>query len=102
MATAGLWRMCRSGEAFLMAAVDGGNVVMASVWSFQDSPEGVYFKCHALTGKRMREWAEKGRDLAYQQARLGGANRIITEGRKGWPAIFTDLREISRVYEVSL
>lgn len=98
----GLWRMCRAGEAFLMIALDGETVIMASVWSFQDSPKGIYFKCHALCGSRMKEWAEDGRDLAYAQARKGGANRIITEGRKGWPAIFTDLREISRVYEVAL
>lgn len=42
---AALWQMCRNGDAMMLVAMDGTEIVMASIWRFQQWDKGTVFRC---------------------------------------------------------
>lgn len=97
-----LWRLCRSGEAYLFVAADGEQVIGASVWQFQSWTSGKKFRCLCLYGERMSEWAEKKQELAKQVAKVGGATSIVTDGRLGWAKRYPKARVLRTTFEMDI
>lgn len=82
-----LWQMCRSGSAFLFVGEDEGRVAFAAVWRFENWPSGAVFRCIAVCGRSMPSWIAQHYAFALEQAKTGGAARIVAEGRPGWPRV---------------
>lgn len=82
-----LWQMCRSGNAFLFVGIEGDAVQFAAVWRFETWPSGMAFRCLAVCGRSMRDWIAQHYEFAQEQASIGGASRIVAEGRPGWPRV---------------
>lgn len=100
-----LWRMCRSGNAYLIYAVDT-ELRMASVWRFETWPSGTVFQCVAICGTRMDQWIAPLAQFAKSHAHIGGADRLIAQGRKGWERalkrVLGPTRVLWQTYEVKL
>lgn len=97
-----LYQMCRAGDAFLFIGYEN-EVKMASVWRFETWPSGVVFRCMALCGKEMGTWIVPLYEFAMSQAAIGGTNRLIAQGRKGWDRAlsrFLKVRVLWQTYEV--
>jgi hypothetical protein len=82
-ATAGeFWQMCRSGNAFLIVAVDGETIKGASIWQFGQAYGRAAFSCLLLVGTQLEKWSADLVAVASEMARSNGA--IITaDGRIG-------------------
>lgn len=93
-----LWQMCRSGNGFLLVAVEGQEILMASVWRFK----GQEFHCEMLWGMRRHLWMNAAREFVEKTARDNGAFRVVTEGRRGWLRLFKDAVMTGNKYEVLL
>lgn len=102
LSTGDLWALARQGQAFLVIAGTDAEIVMASVWRFERWHEGQVFKCLALGGHRIGDWIEEFNDKILSMMREGGANRLVFEGRKGWPHMFAKVghrvRELRSTY----
>lgn len=85
--SADLWQMCRSGNAFLFLGLADNTMQFAAVWRFETWPGGMVFRCIAVCGRNMRDWIAPHYEFALHQAALGGASRIVAEGRPGWPRV---------------
>ena len=100
-----LWQMCRTGNAFLIVGADDG-IKFASVWRFETWPSGVVFRCLSLTGTDMESWISEFSEFVISQAKIGGANRLIAQGRKGWERVVNRMFKQSRIlwqtYEVKI
>lgn len=81
--SAELWQMCRRGDAFLLVGLDQ-EIIMASVWRFETWPSGQVFRCVGLCGSRPELWMRDLYEFAISQAKIGGTDRLIAQGRKGW------------------
>jgi hypothetical protein len=99
ISSADLWQSCRRGESFLIVAHDGEKMQAASVWRPETWLTGRKLRCQALAGKNMKSWLGEMREVATQLARDCGASSIITEGRKGWAAVFPKARILRVLYE---
>lgn len=102
-----LWRQCRSGEAFLIIGIDeNGGIKVASVWRFEAWPSGWVFRCLSLAGVQMSSWLIPFAQFVQEQARKGGSNRLIAQGRKGWERVIKSIYRQSKVlwqtYEVKI
>lgn len=82
-----LWQMCRSGNAFLFIGEADGSVLFAAVWRFETWPTGLVFRCVAVCGRSMRSWIGGHYAFAMEQAKFGGATRLVAEGRHGWSRV---------------
>lgn len=82
-----LWQMCRSGNAFLVVGVKENTLKFAAVWRFETWPTGSVFRCVAVCGRSMGEWIAPHYEFAREKASLGGATRIVAEGRIGWSRV---------------
>lgn len=101
-----LWQMCRSGNAFLMCAVDGDAVVMGAVLQFQKWSKGSVLRCLILGGSEMSRWLPMMPDAVRKLMREGGATRFVFDGRDGWSVALRrnleNARELRTTYEVEL
>lgn len=104
--SADLWQLCRSGNAFLILVGDGASIKAASVWRFETWPSGLVFKCLSLSGDDMPTWIRPFSQFIISQAKIGGSDRLIAEGRKGWERVIKRMFQQSRVlwqtYEVKI
>lgn len=100
-----LWRQCRAGEAFLIVGFDDG-IKVASVWRFENWPSGLVFRCLSLAGVQMGSWLIPFAQFVQEQARKGGTDRLIAQGRKGWERVIKRMYRQSKVlwqtYEVRI
>lgn len=100
-----LWHMCRSGNAFLIVGLEN-EIKVASVWRFETWPSGTVFRCLSLWGKNMNAWIAPFTEFVISQAKIGGTDRLIAQGRKGWERVIRRMFRQSRVlwqtYEVKL
>jgi hypothetical protein len=81
--SAELWQMCRRGDAFLIVGL-GEQIDFASVWRFETWPSGQVFRCVGLCGQHPDQWMRCLYDFAMSQAKVGGTDRLVAQGRKGW------------------
>lgn len=84
-----LWQLCRSGNAFLIVCHDGEEIICASVWRFETWPSGTVFRCLGVCGKSMNLWVSELYAFALSQAKIGGTDRLIAEGRPGWVRVLS-------------
>ena len=94
-----LWGECRGGHAYLCIVRATGRVVGASVWRFEDWTTGRKFRCLGLYGKDFAKWRDDHVKLAKRIMEQGGADSIVTAGRKGWGELFPDAKIIKTLYE---
>lgn len=97
-----LYQMCRSGNAFLFIGYDDA-IKVASVWRFETWPSGTVLRCMALSGRQMGTWIVPLYEFAMSQAAIGGTDRLIAQGRKGWDRAlsrFLKVRVLWQTYEV--
>lgn len=87
MSSADMWQMCRSGNAFLFVGFEDSSLLFAAVWRFETWPSGPVFRCIGVCGRAMKTWISDHYAFALEQAKYGGAQRIIAEGRCGWPRV---------------
>lgn len=78
-----MWQMCRRLDAFLIIGYDT-EIQFAAVWRFETWPSGQVFRCIGLCGSRPEAWMADLYTFAMSQARIGGTDRLIAQGRKGW------------------
>jgi len=96
-----LWTECRSGRAtlFLIVAED---IIGASVWRIERWSTGQVCRCLVLYGKHMIEWKNLHYEKASELARLGHAERLVTEGRTGFAKMFPAAKVLRQTYEMRL
>jgi hypothetical protein len=97
-----LWGLCRSGGAYLFVVADGEHVIGASVWNFEKWSSGRKFRCLALYGERLAEWADQMQDLVKKAARDGGADSLVADGRLGWKRRYPDARVLRETLEMTI
>lgn len=97
-----LWGLCRSGGAYLMVVADGEQIIGASVWNFEKWSSGRKFRCLSLYGEKFGEWAEQMQELVMKVARDGGADSLVTEGRRGWAKRYPQARLLRTTYEMDV
>lgn len=76
------WTMCRSGEAFLIIAVDDAGIHGVTIWKFA----GDYFECLLLVGmpgESADGWFSKVMDFALKLASQNGCKGFGGTGRLG-------------------
>lgn len=93
-----LWQMCRSGNAFLVAAFDDRGVKMGCAVRFERWTNGTILRVLSLVGEDIHSWAEPVKSYLNQMAITGGADRIVAEGRDGWAKIFDEPKAIRQTY----
>lgn len=93
-----LWQMCRSGNAFLIIARDGEDILMATVARFDRWPIGSVLTVLSLAGDRMGEWAEQWREFMESMAKDNGAIGVYSEGRDGWGGIFKGAEKLRSAF----
>jgi hypothetical protein len=81
--SAELWQMCRRMDAFMIVGY-AEELHFVSVWRFEVWPSGQVFRCMALCGSRPEKWMADLYDFAKSQGRIGGTERLVAQGRKGW------------------
>jgi hypothetical protein len=96
-----LWQECRASRAFLLIAVDG-EILGACIWRFETWAGKSVMKCLAAWGTRMAEWEPAMREKSETLARLGGAVKILADGRTGWARRYPKARVVRVLYEVDL
>lgn len=97
-----LWQMCRSGNAFLVVALDDGGPKAMLIMQFQKWTAKTVMRCLAIVGDGVDDWLPLARDFIAQMARDGGATSFVAEGRDGWVKLFPDAKKLRTTYEVSL
>jgi hypothetical protein len=104
--SAELWQMCRTGNGFLIVGIEDQSIVFASVWRFETWPTGVVFRCMSMAGTKMETWIAPFTQFVISQARAGGTDRLIAEGRKGWERVirrmFSQSKVLWQTYEVKI
>lgn len=81
MSTGDFWSLCRSGNAFLIVALDGEDITAVTVWRFTAFG---YFECMMIEGRGAGEWLKPVLDCALKIADDHGLNGIVGIGRTGW------------------
>lgn len=97
-----LWQMARKGEAFLILAHKGEEILQASLWRFDGPLEPESFRCIMLYGQNMKLWYEPMLKFISETARQNGAARLVTKGRRGWLRKCAGAIKINDDYEVDL
>ncbi|MNL22308.1 hypothetical protein D3C87_1436510 [compost metagenome] len=93
-----LWQMCRSGNAFLIIAADESGVHMAVVVRFERWTKGLVLRVISLVGQKVQEWATLAEEFVIDMAKSNGATSVVTDGRDGWPAVFTGLKKLHSTF----
>lgn len=93
-----LWQMCRSGNAFLIVVMEEAGLLMAGVVRFEKWTNGSILRVLSLVGERMADWAEMVKTYLVNMAKVGGASRIVAEGREGWAGIFDEPKKLRSTY----
>lgn len=93
-----LWQMCRSGNAFLVVAMDERGLKMGCAVRFEKWTNGTILRVLSLVGEDLKDWAEQVKTYLNQMAITGGAERIVAEGRDGWAKIFDEPKAIRQTY----
>ena len=93
-----LWQMCRSGNAFLVCALDDYGVKMGCVVRFERWTDGPILRVLSLVGEDLASWAHEVKDYLVGMAKTGGASRIVAEGRGGWAKIFDEPKVLRQTY----
>jgi hypothetical protein len=96
-----LWTECRSGRATLMVIADD-KIIGASVWRIDRWADGNVCRCLCLYGENMRGWLAQHVEKVKELAKLGHADRLVTEGRPGFERIFPQAKVLRKLYEVRL
>lgn len=81
--SAEMWQMCRRLDAFLVVGY-AEELNFASVWRFETWPSGQVFRCIGLCGSKPETWMASLYEFAKSQARIGGTERLVAQGRNGW------------------
>lgn len=106
VSVADLWQMCRSGNAFLMCAMDEGDPVMGAVLQFQKWSKGTVLRCLILGGSEIGGWMPQLPGAVRNLMREGGATRFVFDGRDGWSEMLRrsleNTRKLRTTYEVEL
>lgn len=97
-----LWQMCRSGNAFLVLVIEGGDILGALIMQFQNWSGKQVMRCLGIVGEQMSEWLPMAKEFIEQMARDGGAESFVSEGRDGWARIFPNARKLRVTYEVRI
>ena len=97
-----LWRMCRSGNAFLLLVFNDDGVSLACVFRFDTWVKGAVLRILAVAGHEMNTWHDGVSDFLERIAKENGATRIVAEGRKGWERAYPRLRLLRCVYEMEI
>jgi hypothetical protein len=100
-----MWQMCRRLDAFLIVGFDT-ELKFAAVWRFETWPSGQVFRCVGLSGSHPEQWMADLDEFAMSQARIGGTDRLIAQGRKGWRRLIERyvtkrVKTLWETYEVS-
>lgn len=98
--SADMWQMCRSGNAFLVIGYEE-KIEFASIWRFETWPSGLVFRCVGLCGNNITKWFVDLYHFAKAQARIGGTERLVAEGRVGLPRLAKRLlkSKVKRLWE---
>lgn len=99
-----LWQMCRSGNAFLMCAMDGSKPVMGAVLQFQKWGNGPVLRCLTIGGEDMASWVSDFEMAVMKMMAEGGARRFVFDGRDGWARMLKHLKpkKLRTTYEVEI
>ncbi len=97
-----IWTECRSGRAFLMVIVKDKTIIGASAWRIERWTTGQVCRCLVLYGKDMRGWLAQHVQKVKELAKLGHADRLVTDGRIGFQRTFPQAKILSQTYEVRL
>ena len=97
LTTGELWQLCRSGNAFLIIAFEGDDILMATVARFERWGEGLVLRVMSLCGERLKEWAGPWEAFMRTMAKDNGAGRIVAEGRE-WGAVFKDAKKLRSTF----
>lgn len=97
-----LWTQCRSGQATLMVIARDKKIIGASVWRIERWSSGQVCRCLCLYGKDMRGWLAEHVKKVKELAKLGHADRLVTEGRRGFERLFPQAKILRQTYEVRL
>jgi hypothetical protein len=100
--TGDLWVQCRSGEAFLLIAHEGEQILGSSIWIPQTWQTGRKLRCLALYGSGMSDWIGDMHEMAKRLAADCGATSLVSEGRPGWAKIFPKAKVLRALYEEQL
>lgn len=104
LSVAALWHMCRSGNAFLMVAMDGSIPIMGAVLQFQSWEKGSVLRCLTLGGDDMLRWVSDFEMAVMKMMKEGGARRFVFDGRDGWARMLKHLKpkRLRTTYEVEI
>lgn len=104
LAVADLWQMCRSGNAFLMVAMDGSKPMMGAVLQFQKWEKGTVLRCLTIGGEDMARWVSEFEMAVMKMMAEGGASRFVFDGRDGWARMLKHLKpkKLRTTYEVEI
>ena len=96
------WRMCRSGSAFLVVAIQRSTILAAGVWRFEEWLTGKKLRCLAIAGGSMSVWYPSYREFIVKMAKIGHATSLVTDGRTGWQRIEPEAKVLRQLYEVKI
>ncbi|MCZ7480558.1 hypothetical protein [Rhizobium rhizogenes] len=102
ISTGELWQICRSGQAFLIIAMDDGGILMGAVVRFERWTNGSILRVLSLVGESIEKWADDVKSFLVEMAKANGATRIVSEGREGWAKIFDEPRKLRSTYIMEL
>ncbi len=102
ISTGELWQMCRSGNAFLVIAIDDTGILMAAIVRFERWSNGAVLRVLSLVGEHIEKWSAAVKGYLADLAKSNGAPRIVAEGREGWARIFDEPKRIRSTYVMEL
>lgn len=102
LTTSFLWQSCRSGNAFLILAVDDtGTVKAGTIHRFEQYRSGMKLCCLAAWGGNMRsEWYEDMKSAAVKLGVAGGASAFISEGSDAYLRMLPGAKKVRTLFEV--
>ncbi|MBS0257258.1 MAG: hypothetical protein JSR13_06025 [Proteobacteria bacterium] len=102
ISTGELWQICRSGNAFLVIAIDDTGILMAAIVRFERWSNGAVLRVLSLVGEQIEKWSAAVKAYLADLAKSNGATRIVAEGREGWARIFDEPKRIRSTYVMEL
>lgn len=104
LSVSALWQMCRSGNAFLMVAMDGSTPIMGAVLQFQSWEKGSVLRCLTIGGADMSRWISQFEMAVMKMMAEGRAKRFVFDGRDGWARMLKHLnpKKLRTTYEVKI
>lgn len=102
MTSGELWQMTRAGDAFLVLVLHESKICVSTVVQFQRWADGPVLRILSLCGAGLAEWGSALKDYLSGMAKMGGASRIVAEGRDGWARIFTEPKKLRSTYVMEI